>query len=113
MKAGQVTRPKAPPQAVLHQQRTFFNCRADDLLLLDAPIVIPRDLQLETLHRLHEGHLGISKYRALALISVWWSNLSNQMEEMVNKCQPFRPDITTSTLGCTRSHMVQSRDGFV
>ena len=58
----------------------------DDLLLLDDHLVIPRCLKLDTLNRLHEGHLGITKCRALARSSVWWPNISSDVEEMVNKC---------------------------
>lgn len=53
------------------------------------------------LSRLHKGHLGITKCCALALTSVWWPNLSSQIEEMVNKCQTsskFRPDINAPLL---------------
>lgn len=58
----------------------------DDLLLFDNRLVIPRDLRLDILDRLHEGHLGITKTRALASNSVWWPYISTQIEEMVNKC---------------------------
>ena len=58
----------------------------DDILLFDDRIVIPRVLRLDILSRLHEGHLGITKCRALAQTSVWWPNISSQIEEMVRKC---------------------------
>ena len=58
----------------------------DDLLLYDTRIVIPRALRLDVLNKLHEGHMGITKTRALATSSVWWPYLSSQIEEMVQKC---------------------------
>ena len=58
----------------------------DDLLLFDDCLVIPRCLRLDTLNRLHEGHLGITKCRALARSSVWWPYISSDVEEMVHKC---------------------------
>ena len=42
----------------------------NDLLMYDNRIVIPRELRLETLDKLHESHLGISKCKALAQTSV-------------------------------------------
>lgn len=58
----------------------------DDLLLFDDRLVIPRCLRLDTLNRHHEGHLGISKCRALARSSVWWPYISSDVGEMVHKC---------------------------
>lgn len=58
----------------------------DDLLLYNDRIVVPRDMRLEILDKLHESHLGITKCRALAQTSVWWPNMSSQIEDMVKKC---------------------------
>ena len=38
------------------------------------------------MNRLHEGHLSITKFRALASSSVWWPNISSDIEDMVKKC---------------------------
>ena len=46
-------------------------------------IVIPAELQQDILHRLHEGHQGITKCR---LQTVWWLNLSNKIEQLIQKC---------------------------
>ncbi|KAL8582115.1 hypothetical protein ACOMHN_004035 [Nucella lapillus] len=58
----------------------------NDILLFDSRIVIPREMRLEMLNRLHEGHLGIVKCRALAQTSIWWPYISSQIEDLVNKC---------------------------
>ena len=68
----------------------------NDLLLFNDRIVIPRDLRMDTLNRLHESHLGITKCRALAQSSVWWPNISSAIEEMIKKCgvcSKLRPDV--------------------
>ena len=66
----------------------------DDLLLFDSWIVIPRQMRLEMLKRIHEGHLGIVKCRALASFSVWWPHMSKDIEDLVQKrdtCAKHRP----------------------
>ena len=68
----------------------------NDLLLYDDRIVIPRDLRLDILNCLHESHLGMNKCKALAQTSVWWPNISSQIEDMVRKCQTcakLRPEV--------------------
>ena len=57
----------------------------DDLLLFDSRLVVPRSLKLDIMNRLHEGHLGITKCCALASSSVWWPNISSNIEDMVKK----------------------------
>ena len=57
----------------------------DDLLLFDDRIVIPSALRLG-IQRLHEGHQGITKTKALASTCVWWPYISSQIKTMVNKC---------------------------
>ena len=58
----------------------------DGLLMRGDRIVIPAELQQDILHRLHEGHQGITKCRLRARQSVWWLNLSNQIEQLIQKC---------------------------
>ena len=58
----------------------------DEILLFDDHIVIPTNMRMEMLNKLHESHLGITKCRALAQTSVWWPNISAQIEDMVRKC---------------------------
>lgn len=48
--------------------------------------MIPPTLQTDILHRLHQGHQGVVKCRALARRCVWWPGLATQIEELVSKC---------------------------
>ncbi|GAB1602716.1 uncharacterized protein K02A2.6-like, partial [Argonauta hians] len=57
------------------------------LLLYQSRIVIPADLQNDILDRLHEGHQGIVKCRALARNNVWWPGLSKQIAEKIGECK--------------------------
>lgn len=58
----------------------------DGLLLFQTRIVIPNELQEDILQRLHEGHQGIVKCRALARSCVWWPGLSKQIEKKISNC---------------------------
>ena len=56
------------------------------LLLFQSRLVIPAELQEEILQRLHQGHQGMVKCRALARSCVWWPGLSKKIEEVVGTC---------------------------
>ncbi|GFR70641.1 Pol polyprotein [Elysia marginata] len=78
-----------PQNPLLHQywaSQRHLTMIVDDLLLHNDRIVIPRDMRLEMLNKLHESQFGIPKCRALAQTSVWWPNVSSQIEDMVKKC---------------------------
>ena len=62
-----------------------------DILMFDSRLVIPPSLQLEVLDQLHQGHLGMTKCKGRAQISVWWPTISSQIESMVNKCSTCSP----------------------
>ncbi|XP_015748886.1 PREDICTED: uncharacterized protein K02A2.6-like [Acropora digitifera] len=81
------------PAYMSHQPllRPYWESRAhlavvDDLLLYDERIVIPQVFRLDILDCIHRGHLGISKCRARARMSVWWPGLSVAIEDMVKAC---------------------------
>ena len=56
------------------------------LLLRGTRIVIPSDLRVEMLERLHQGHQGIVRTRARARQSIWWPGLIRQIEDMIKSC---------------------------
>ncbi|GFO26002.1 Pol polyprotein [Plakobranchus ocellatus] len=56
----------------------------NDLLLFNNRIVIPTNMRLDMLNKLHESHLGVTKCRALAETSVWGPNISSQIEDMLD-----------------------------
>ena len=58
----------------------------DDLLLYDNRILIPRSMRLQILECIHTGHLGLTKCRSRARISVWWPGLSTQIGELITRC---------------------------
>ncbi|KAK3738629.1 hypothetical protein RRG08_006727 [Elysia crispata] len=84
----------------------------DDLLLYNDRIVIRREMRLEMLDKLHESHLGITKCRALAQTSIWWPNITSQIEEMVKKwsiCAKLRPPTREPLLASSFPDQPRSR----
>lgn len=58
----------------------------DGLLMYNKRMVVPRELQRRTLEKIHSGHQGIQKCRALVSVSVWWPGISHEIENMVKSC---------------------------
>ena len=75
----------------------------DELLLYGGRIVVPKQLQAETLQKIHTGHQGIVRCRLRATSSVWWPGISKDIEAFVQKCpecvklapNPREPLLTT------------------
>ena len=57
------------------------------LLLKGSRLIIPSNMRLEILDRIHEGHQGIAKCRRRVSHSVWWPGLSKQLGDMVTNCR--------------------------
>nr|XP_042908526.1 uncharacterized protein K02A2.6-like [Parasteatoda tepidariorum] len=56
------------------------------LLMRGNRIIVPNRLRQEILGKIHEGHMGINKCRALANSAVYWPGISKQIEELVRDC---------------------------
>ena len=65
----------------------------NNLLLYNDRIVVPSALQEVTLQRLHAGHQGIQRCRLRATRSVWWPNISKQIDQMIHHCQVCAKDV--------------------
>ncbi len=62
----------------------------EGIIMLGNRVFIPPSLRMEMLERLHTGHQGITKCCRLAQQSMWWPDMSTQIEEMSSvraKCQ--------------------------
>ena len=72
--------------------RKFFELQAhlsvteDGLLLYDDRIYVPRSQQEMVLTKIHEGHQGITKCRERAKSSVFWTGISEDIQNMVKNC---------------------------
>ncbi|KAF6022082.1 hypothetical protein EB796_019610 [Bugula neritina] len=60
------------------------------LLLYDQRLVIPSNLRLKLLDRIHQAHQGIVKCQARARRAIWWPGMSKQIKEMVQGCRQCR-----------------------
>ena len=58
-----------------------------NLILKSTRILIPSSLRLEVLDKINQGHHGIVKCRARAKQSVWWPELSKEIQDMVQGCR--------------------------
>ena len=77
----------------------------DNLLLCDHRIVVPVTLQAQTLDKIHQGHQGIQRCQARAKKAVWWLQISNHIQNMIQSCPecvqhstPPREPMISSTL---------------
>ena len=97
-----------------YHERQLLSC-VDGVVYHGPRIVIPPSMRSAVLASLHDGHLGVSKCKARAKDSIWWSGLSKQIENMVATCptctkhrtqhrEPLkpvpRPALPWSTIGC-------------
>ena len=57
------------------------------LIMYDSRLVVPQSIQLSILEKIHAGHLGMSKCKGRAQLSVWWPGITSQIEAMCNKCR--------------------------
>lgn len=49
-------------------------------------VVIPGSMKRETLHRIHEGHLGIAKCKARARRLVFWPGMNSEITAFAERC---------------------------
>ena len=60
----------------------------NSLILRDTRIVLPKALQRRALDIAHEGHLGMSKTKALVRTKVWFPGIDKSIETMIRECLP-------------------------
>nr|XP_040578314.1 uncharacterized protein K02A2.6-like [Lepeophtheirus salmonis] len=57
------------------------------LLMMGTRVVIPSAMKLDVLDRIHEGHQGIVKCKALTQNTIWWLGLMKNIEELIENCR--------------------------
>ena len=78
----------------------------DGLLLNGTRIVVPKQLQHETLCKIYHAHQGFERCRLRVMTSVWWAGVSSKMEDFIKQCStcmkhapPVREPMLSLTLG--------------
>ena len=62
----------------------------DGVIMNGTRIVIPKSLQDEYLRCLHTGHFSISKYRARAKLTLYWSGIDKDIANLIGLCDTYR-----------------------
>lgn len=63
---------------------------ANGLLLKGDRVIIPCSLRLEILQKLHEGLLGVEKFKTRSRDTVYWPGIKNDIENMIRKCETWK-----------------------
>ena len=58
----------------------------DGCLLWGNRVVIPKTLRGKVLEELYQAHPGINRIKGLARSYVWWPNMDNELERLVEHC---------------------------
>lgn len=60
---------------------------ANGMLLRQSRIIMPHSLRQDMLKRIHEGHLGIEKWKRRAREAVYWSGMNQDIERLIGRCE--------------------------
>ena len=87
----------------------FWEHRAEltliqDILMKGQCIVIPKSLQKEVLLTIHEGHLGAEKCKRQARQSVFWPEMSADIEATVKACKTCQKMLPTKPSDPLKHH---------
>lgn len=60
----------------------------DGCILLGSRIIMPPPGRETVLNELHGSHIGMARMKSLARSYVWWPNMDNDIERLVQRCVP-------------------------
>ena len=83
---GWPDRSKLPPELEPYWPARGELTIGEDLLLHGSCVVVPLQMQVETLIKLHQGHHGIQHCRLRTNMSVWWPGISHQIYDFISQC---------------------------
>jgi hypothetical protein len=77
---------------LLHRNHLTIN---EGMLMFDNRIVIPRDMRVEMLTKVHtDGHFSLHKSRQIVAETVWWPSITTELKMFIDRCefcQKFKP----------------------
>ena len=59
---------------------------ADGILFYNNKVIVPKELRPDMVKRIHEGHLGVEKCKALARGLLYWPGITKDIENTVARC---------------------------
>ena len=59
----------------------------DSIVLKGTQIVVLHKKHQATIQLIHEGHLGLSKYKLRAKYTVYWPGLNDQLDKLILNCE--------------------------
>ena len=65
----------------------------DGLLVCGAKLVIPKSLRKSMMERLHHGHQGVNGTKNRARHEVYWPNIDQDLEKLVQSCAQCQEDL--------------------
>lgn len=77
--------------ALSHELKTYAKVlsdiyEAEGVLFLNQKIIVPHALRSDMLLRIHEGHLGMDKCKAMARTTLYWPGMARDIENLVARC---------------------------
>ena len=70
-------------QRNMRHDLTYVN----ELILITNRIMIPKSMRKVLLQKLHEGHLGMEKFKRRARDSIIWPGINKDIEKMIRSCK--------------------------
>ena len=92
---------QATPRLQVYWLKRFELSLLDDCILWGNRVLVPEAGRQDVLSELHGGHPGSSRMKTLARMFVWWPNIDQDIEKLVNtcsQCQQVRPSPPASPL---------------
>jgi hypothetical protein len=92
------------PFDVDNDYKPYFNRQSElsvvsDCILWGTRVIVPPQGREMLLNELHDGHIGMSKMKALGRSYLWWPNMDKNIELKVKECHTCQINSKTETKG--------------
>ena len=90
--ASQALKPNVPETVLEHQRPPE---RGHDFIVYGCRLFIPSSLRPTILSRLHEAYQGISRSQLRACLTLYWSNIDQDIENFLCGCRHCQDNLTS------------------